>query len=528
MFFNKLIKSKNQQSIDSQKIGSKNQYIKFSYFYRTLSGKYVRVNSDPEEKRFILLDKSRNQILCLNHGIWEPFSVRGKQLFCSQHSLCNGIPFIFNKFEDEVFEANIERYGDEKDLLDLDENGISRDLVIIKISENYTTGKFNIQLIIINHKLAQSLNKAEVRNIPRIRCNYSFDIIKDNYYFNRGGYENCNKKLTRLYDCLPKNVYIFALERLKTMLRYYFKKNLSLSYTGDKNKELYAITHFPYEPNLTDLSEYTNIRIPRTEMNGFNMFCMKYGIRSYKTLHKIYLEKDSMVIVVYKGLIEAGFKDVNIMNTVYGTSLAKLFYYSESEYGLYRNIKIFCKNILQIKNEKTVLNILKRSEFEESNYGGISDDAIIIFNRYYDNMPAELKKDVLENGFTKRTHDELVKYDYTMEHKTVVFKYKKEDRDFEDNINGYEFSLPKDSKELYLIGASLHNCVGSYTDRILDKYCLIVYAMKDGEYRICIEIRGNKIIQQRVDYNMDPTGDDAVVMKLWKEKHGLVFSGNQW
>ena len=94
---------------------------------------------------------------------------------------------------------------------------------------------------------------------------------------------------------------------------------------------------------------------------------------------KIYLEKDSMVIVVYKGLIEAGFKDVNIMNTVYGTSLTKLFYYSESEYGLYRNIKIFCKNILQIKNEKTVLNILKRSEFEESNYGGISDDAIHSF-----------------------------------------------------------------------------------------------------------------------------------------------------
>lgn len=71
MFFNKLIKSKNQQSSDSaQKINYKNQNIRISYFYRTLSGKYIRVNSDPETATLVdnVATKALLELLAAGNG----------------------------------------------------------------------------------------------------------------------------------------------------------------------------------------------------------------------------------------------------------------------------------------------------------------------------------------------------------------------------------------------------------------------------------------------------------------------------
>ena len=48
-----------------------------------------------------------------------------------------------------------------------------------------------------------------------------------------------------------------------------------------------------------------------------------------------------------------------------------------------------------------------------------------------------------------------------------------------------------------------------------------VYAEKDGQYKICIELKENKICQERIDRNAAPTGEEKVVLSKWHERHGL-------
>ena len=76
--------------------------------------------------------------------------------------------------------------------------------------------------------------------------------------------------------------------------------------------------------------------------------------------------------------------------------------------------------------------------------------------------------------------------------------------ELEDDIDGYSFRLPKDSYQLCEIGTALHNCVASYGERVAKEECTIVYAQKNGEYKICIEVRGKEIVQERIDRNERP------------------------
>ena len=493
------------------------------YFYRQTTGNYVQTSTDPENRRFILYDEKSKRILCPSHGFWERFCIKDSQLFCSRGCKCTGLPFIFHNDNSLSYNYDAEK----EELFDFDKNNVSRDLAVIKIFENYTTGKFNIQIVVINHKRAQNIKITEARNIPRFRKDFSFDIKNNkysfNYYLNGWG----NNTFSCIAEILPENVYAFAAERLRKMIRNYFGKKLDLKYTGSKNRELLAISRFPYEPNLADAVDYTDINIERSEMNGYNKFCENYGIKNYKTLHKIYLEKDIMAVIAYKGLVEAGFKDKNIMNSVYGTPVSKLFYYSDNTFDYYAAVQHFCRRLAAEKSEKSIINFFNKtvSKVKDMN---IIHDAIKIFNNYYDEFTQEFKDDVFKDGFTERIHDELVKYDYGKKNKNIVFKYTEKQLQLEDDIDGYSFRLPKESYELLKIGTVLHNCVGTYRDNVLGHYCTIVYAVKNGIYKLCIEVRDGRIWQQRADHNSTPAGEDAVVMKKWQIKHKLNFWGNHF
>ena len=109
-----------------------------------------------------------------------------------------------------------------------------------------------------------------------------------------------------------------------------------------------------------------------------------------------------------------------------------------------------------------------------------------MFARYFNHLPDELVKDILE-----------------------------------DDIDGYSFRLPKDSYQLCEIGTTLHNCVASYGKSVLQKECAIVYTQKDGQYKICIEVRGKEIVQERIDRNESPGEEENSVLEKWHERHAL-------
>ena len=70
------------------------------------------------------------------------------------------------------------------------------------------------------------------------------------------------------------------------------------------------------------------------------------------------------------------------------------------------------------------------------------------------------------------------------------------------------------------IGTALHNCVASYAEIVEGKECTIVYAEKDGQYKICIKVRGKDVCQERIDRNEAPTGEEKAVLSKWHERHG--------
>ena len=106
-----------------------------------------------------------------------------------------------------------------------------------------------------------------------------------------------------------------------------------------------------------------------------------------------------------------------------------------------------------------------------------------MFARYFNHLPDELVKDILE-----------------------------------DDIDSYSFRLPKDSYQLCEIGTTLHNCVASYGKSVLQKECAIVYTQKDGQYKICIEGRGKEIVQKRIDRNESPGEEENSVLEIWHER----------
>ena len=139
-------------------------------------------------------------------------------------------------------------------------------------------------------------------------------------------------------------------------------------------------------------------------------------------------------------------------------------------------------------------------------------------------MPEELRKDILEDGFTRFNHDALAKISYSAENRNITFKYTGEQKNLEDDIDGYSFRLPKSNIQMCEIGTALHNCVASYAESVEQKDCTIVYATKDGEYKICIEVYKNKIVQELIDRNSEPTGEEKAVLSKWHERHGLNVS----
>jgi hypothetical protein len=81
--------------------------------------------------------------------------------------------------------------------------------------------------------------------------------------------------------------------------------------------------------------------------------------------------------------------------------------------------------------------------------------------------------------------------------------------------------------QLCEIANTLHNCAASYVDKVQKKDCTIVYAEKDGKYRICIEVQGNEIIQERIHHNKDPEKEERTALRKWHKKHKLTIQKPQ-
>ena len=282
------------------------------------------------------------------------------------------------------------------------------------------------------------------------------------------------------------------------------------------------LTNLPFEPNLFPVltSRYVqslNFALERTNSTIYRDFCKKAKIRNHKMLRKAFvLRPDSLL--TYMRVKNCGFKDVNIFNRV----LAEKNLYTLFDKYCYdideTHLSYFCKKCIKARGELCTIHLLSKAKSDDNYY---FEDSLSMFCRYYRHIPKTLRNEIYHDGFTKFNHDALSEISYKHENENCTFKYTEAQKKLEDDIDGYSFHLPADSYKLCDIGIKLHNCVASYTDNVLSKKSTIVYAEKDGEYKICIELQGDEAVQELTNYNAKPNEEEYAVLVKWHEKHGI-------
>lgn len=93
-------------------------------------------------------------------------------------------------------------------------------------------------------------------------------------------------------------------------------------------------------------------------------------------------------------------------------------------------------------------------------------------------------------------------------------------------VNRVKFFLPDHSSVLYTAGDLLHNCVGTYAQRVRDGETNIVLMTDDrGKITACIEVKCGTIIQAKLDRNRPvherPKVNDEIV--AWAKQAGVSY-----
>lgn len=84
---------------------------------------------------------------------------------------------------------------------------------------------------------------------------------------------------------------------------------------------------------------------------------------------------------------------------------------------------------------------------------------------------------------------------------------------------GFKIVVPDKIEDLIREGTDMHNCVGGYTDRVLDEKTDVIYIRKAAKPNVSfgtMEIRQGKIIQARGKYNKDLPKDAAEFVEQFR------------
>ena len=328
----------------------------------------------------------------------------------------------------------------------------------------------------------------------------------------------------------PESVLCAAYKKLSELAKKFTglsEAPATINYLSEENtkprylSEMYVLTKLPCEPNLyevlmnKELNDLKfNFKYDRSDTKVLASFLQKAHLKDYRILRKVYA-KHPIVLLLCMRLHDSGFRDINLYNRVIESEENR----EEIRHLDRKSLVFFSKYSIKKRGQLSTMNTILRKS-EDVDYF-MKDDAFCMFRSYFRHIPEELRKDILEDGFTRFNHDALAKISYSVENRNITFKYTGEQKNLEDDIDGYSFRLPKTNMQMCEIGSALHNCVASYAEIVEGKECTIVYAEKDGEYKICIEVRGKEVCQERIDRNEVPTGEEKAVLSKWHERHGL-------
>lgn len=266
---------------------------------------------------------------------------------------------------------------------------------------------------------------------------------------------------------------------------------------------------YPSCPPIANVKPCFREKVNRKSLHSFEDLCALYGIKPGKKFRKMFLDNPSTFLVnVFLSCI--GFKDSNVFNKYYNN--AALIRFLEEHLScvptLPQMILLFNdnKNMLALhkwyenasktKNDSVCANHLIEPILDGRTTTQTMTDAFYMYVDKYDRLPEPLKKRIIKEGFTTDVHDRMCEalnrnrrdrsnrkvneeITYTEDELSLEHKVTKTEKDPQTGEEVekilYNFELPKDTDDLYLISDKMRNCVGyAYRDKVLDKHCLII------------------------------------------------------
>lgn len=302
--------------------------------------------------------------------------------------------------------------------------------------------------------------------------------------------------------------------------------------------------------------EYERL-FPREQRDNYRALCQFFQIdHPPKSLRKVYGESPES-FVAYLLLRQLGFRDINVIrrffhrDKLFGWQLMDMCYLSEqsklanSRYDrdpYIHWLERFCHWYLQYRPETNLANCLRPLAIADEWW----QDAIDILRMFTGAningddsiLHRDTKRRLLREGFTHEVHDLLMEelpgiiprqreWNFTpvptAPPKNEIIDYTKAERKYEDELEGYQIVLPKDTNEIRSYGKAFHNCVASYCSSVVKKRTLILAMKKGKKYIACLEVHQNRLVQALGPCNQHLPMAVGEVLCRWADDKKIAY-----
>lgn len=191
--------------------------------------------------------------------------------------------------------------------------------------------------------------------------------------------------------------------------------------------------------------------------------------------------------------------------------------------GFYQSAESYLRSLRIIKHIRGEAAAVKLMEREDSY--NVQD-----YGHMWDLLTPQNKRKFIRAKIRSRDiHDYLTRLVDRQQHVNVRIKYKSL-RDFPltGKVDDLIFSLPPDTEQLANLGRAMHNCVGTYRDRVLSDKVRIIAAFKNRKPVICIEIKNGAVAQAKL-VNNKPVREDTELNRAllaWAKSRKLIIETN--
>ena len=343
------------------------------------------------------------------------------------------------------------------------------------------------------------------------------------------------------FDCLVNftnypfnpelNEFSKLFTRLSTEIQYTDCHDTPIAFAGDVEQEL------KYSPDCV------------------RKFISYTGLPYSNKTNKLFL-KGHLDFAEYLGIWHAGFRDEKVIEKLMAADYGKVFaqaifteavfsrfFYDddnedthasevcltfENESELYSTIRfLYC-----LYHEKSVAKLLSQVLVKNTDMHAYDTLQYMELLYHNENLPQDVSKKIEREGLTSYNHDLLFRM-YMQErplrqgtYENKIISYSEDEQSLIWENSGYKFCLPENTERLVDIGAKMNICVGHlYRDKAVNKECTIVFAQKDDEYELCIEVAKQNdsfhLVQRSAFNNSSPQGQTLEVFKQWCRVKGV-------